>query len=103
MKNSQKGFAVGAVIGIIAILPLLGAAAYVATNNEADTATTTDETATSSQASTTVGGALDLGLDIKADTEADLNLEATTSVGADASTTVGGAGVNANVGGTVSY
>ncbi len=99
-STSQSGFAIGAIIGILAILALLGGGAYVAKHR--------GEMATSTNATTTQEG----GFEANANENAQLNANAhaTTSVGKTMSasstikndvkaTTSVGAGVNVNVGG----
>lgn len=95
-KESQRGFAVGAVVGIVAILALLGGGAYVATKYEADVdtdvSTTTDsmrfdgnitvteeadEATTSLDAST----AVDMGLDTDASTNVNAGADVNVNLG----------------------
>ena len=94
-KESQHGFAIAAVIGIVAILALLGGGAYVATKYETDVttdvSTTTDsvelngdvtitkdgdEATTTVDASTTVDADLgtDVSTDVNAGAQVDVNL-----------------------------
>lgn len=94
-KESQRGFAIAAVIGIVAILALLGGGAYVATKYETsvntDVSTTTDsmqvngditvtkdgdEATTTVDASTTVDADLgtDVSTDVNAGAQVDVNL-----------------------------
>ena len=93
--NSQSGFAIAAIIGIIAVLALLGGTAYVATHNKAKTemenATTTQEDAMEANGGADLG--LDGGVDVNvgATTSLDTSVGATTSVGAGAGVNVGGA------------
>jgi hypothetical protein len=98
-SNSQAGFAIGAVLGIIAILALLGGGAYVAKhkNNMASStnATTTHEGGfeqnanVNAQMNANANATTSHGKDVSASSSANAGVKATTSVG----------GVNLNVGG----
>lgn len=103
--TSQSGFAIGAVIGIVAILALLGGTAYVATRNNNDAATSTVATTTprgSFEQNANVNAQLNANTNATTSVGADVSAEARTNAGANATTSVGGgAGVNLdlNVGG----
>jgi hypothetical protein len=102
--SSQSGFAIAAIVGIVAVLALLGGTAYVATHNKAENATSTEATTTAkggfemnadenAQLNANVNATTSLGKDVSADAKAGAGVKATTSVG----------GVNVNVGGNGSF
>jgi hypothetical protein len=106
-STSQAGFALGAAIGIIAILALLGGGAYVA-NNKGKMATSTNATTTeqggfeqnaneNAQQNANENATTSVGADVSADAKADAGANASTST----STSNGGAGVNFNAGGGI--
>lgn len=101
-STSQSGFAIGAAIGILAILALLGGGAYVAKNYN-NMASSTNATTTggfelnaneNAQMNANANATTSLGKDVSAEAKANAGVKATTSVG-------GGAGVNVNVNGGV--
>lgn len=102
-KESQRGFAVAAVVGIVAILALLGGGAYIATKYDANVDTDVSTTTDSMQ--------LDGGITVTKDNDAMMKDKSTTTMMMDASTTVdanlgtdvstdvnAGANVNVNLG-----
>lgn len=80
-NQSERGFAIGAVIGIVAVLALLGGGAYVATQSSTtfeadDTASTTDsvyvnDSDDSMRADVMLDGNLDGSVDTNASTSVD--------------------------------
>lgn len=95
-QESQRGFAVAAVIGIVAVLALLGGGAYVATNYNADVETDVSTTT----GSVSIDG--DITITEEAD-EATTTLDASTTINADLGTDVStdvnaGAGIDVNLG-----
>lgn len=97
-SNSQGGFAIGAVIGIVAVIALLGGGAYVATQYDAsidaETSTTTDQFRTES----------DMVIEEEVSTDATTTLEtsATIDAGIDAGSSVD-AGVGLDVNANINY
>ena len=95
-QDSQRGFAIAAVIGIVAVLALVGGGAYVATKYDTNVDT---------EVSTTTGS-MKIDGDIivtKEEDEATTTLDASTTVNADLNTDVStdinaGADVNLNLG-----
>jgi hypothetical protein len=102
----QSGFAVAAVIGIVALLAIVGGTAYVATRGDADvdtnTATTTASTTTDIATTTIRHDNFDFHPGVDANGEL-IGTLATTSIGADLSASTSVGGINVNLGGSAAY